>query len=57
MFLVKYFPQGARAEKEALFLKLYQGNLTIVDYGAKFKSLKKHIRYFQNQINEENACV
>ncbi|XP_012567426.1 uncharacterized protein [Cicer arietinum] len=55
-FLEKYFPKSARAEKEAQFLKLYQGNLTIAKYAAKFKSLAKHFCYFLNQIDEEYMC-
>ncbi|XP_073221486.1 uncharacterized protein [Cicer arietinum] len=55
-FLEKYFPKSARAEKEAQFLKLYQGNLTIAEYAAKFESLAKHFRYFLNQIDEEYMC-
>ncbi|XP_073219686.1 uncharacterized protein [Cicer arietinum] len=34
-FLEKYFPKSARAGKEAQFLTLYQGNLTIAEYAAK----------------------
>ncbi|XP_073222503.1 uncharacterized protein [Cicer arietinum] len=55
-FLEKYFPKSARAEKEAQFLKLYQGKLTIAEYAAKFESLAKHFRYFLNQIDEEYMC-
>ncbi|XP_012571192.1 uncharacterized protein [Cicer arietinum] len=33
-FLEKYFPKSARVEKEAQFLKLYQGNLTIAEYAG-----------------------
>lgn len=56
MFLEKYFLKSAMAEKEALYLKLYQGNFTIAEYAAKFKSLANHFHYFQNQINEEYMC-
>ncbi|XP_027186819.1 uncharacterized protein [Cicer arietinum] len=55
-FLEKYFPKSARAENEAQILKLYQRNLTIADYAAKFESLAKHFRYFLNQIDEEYMC-
>nr|XP_004516056.1 uncharacterized protein LOC101501484 [Cicer arietinum] len=55
-FLEKYFPKSDRTEKEAQFLKLYQGNLTIAVYAAKFESLTKHFRYFLNQIDEEYMC-
>ncbi|XP_012575317.1 uncharacterized protein [Cicer arietinum] len=55
-FLEKYFPKSARAEKEAQFLKLYQGNFTIAEYAAKLESLAKHFHYFLNQIDEEYMC-
>ncbi|XP_004516212.1 uncharacterized protein [Cicer arietinum] len=45
-FLDKYFPKSAMTEKEAIFLKLYQGNLTIAEYAAKFDPLAKG-RYHQ----------
>ncbi|MCI45643.1 hypothetical protein A2U01_0066882, partial [Trifolium medium] len=40
-FIDKYFPSSARSEKEAQFLKLYQGNMTISEYADKFESLAK----------------
>ncbi|XP_012574068.1 uncharacterized protein [Cicer arietinum] len=55
-FLYKYFPKSAKAKKEAQFLKLYSGNLTIAEYAAKLESLAKHFRYFLNQIDEEYMC-
>lgn len=37
-FLDKYFPKSARAQKEAQFLSLYQGNMTVAEYA---KSLNR----------------
>jgi hypothetical protein len=55
-FLEKYFPSSARSEKEAQFLKLYQGNMTIPEYADKFESLAKHFRYFRDHVDEEYKC-
>ncbi|XP_050895380.1 uncharacterized protein LOC127101998 [Lathyrus oleraceus] len=55
-FFDKYFPSSARSEKEAQFLKLYQGNMTIVEYADKFDSLVKHFRYFRDNVDENYKC-
>nr|XP_004516503.1 uncharacterized protein LOC101490914 [Cicer arietinum] len=55
-FLDKYFPKSAKAEKEAQFLRLYQGSLTVFEYAAKFESLAKHFCYYRNQMDEEYMC-
>lgn len=41
IFLDNYFPSSARSKKEAQFLKLYQGSMTIAEYVDKFDSLAK----------------
>ena len=55
-FLDKYFPSSARSEKEAQFLKLYQGSMTIAEYADKFDSLAKHFRYFRDNVDENYKC-
>ncbi|MCH90386.1 TIR-NBS-LRR resistance protein, partial [Trifolium medium] len=55
-FLGKYFPSSARSEKEAQFLKLFQGNMTISEYADKFESLAKHFRYFRDHVDEDYKC-
>ncbi|XP_057425727.1 uncharacterized protein LOC130719101 [Lotus japonicus] len=55
-FLDKYFPVSARAAKEAQFLRLRQGGMTVAEYAAKLESLAKHFRYFRGQINEGYMC-
>jgi hypothetical protein len=55
-FLDKYFPSSARSEKEAPFLKLYQGNMTISEYADIFESLAKHFRYFRDHVDEDYKC-
>jgi len=55
-FLDKYFPKSAIAQKEAQFLSLYQGNMTVDEYVKKFKSLAKYFRFFSNQVDEDYKC-
>lgn len=55
-FLDKYFLSSARSEKEAKFLKLYQGIMTIAEYVDKFDSLDKHFRYFRDNVDENYKC-
>lgn len=52
----KYFPSRARSEKEAQFLKLYQGNMTIFEYADKFDSPAKYFRYFRDRVDENYKC-
>lgn len=37
-FLEKYFPTYVRSKKKVEFLELQQGNMTVVDYAAKFEA-------------------
>ncbi|XP_057415634.1 uncharacterized protein LOC130710399 [Lotus japonicus] len=55
-FLDKYFPNSARAAKEAQFLRLRQGGMTVAEYASKLESLAKHFRYFRGQIDEGYMC-
>lgn len=55
-FLDKYFPSSARSEKEAQFLKLYQGYITIFEHADKFESLAKHFHYFRDHVDEDYKC-
>jgi hypothetical protein len=52
-FLDKYFPISARTNKEQEFLLLKQGGMTIGEYAAKFESLAKYFRFFQDQIDKD----
>ncbi|KAK7393128.1 hypothetical protein VNO78_21582 [Psophocarpus tetragonolobus] len=56
LFLEKYFPVSARNAKEVEFNKIYQGNMTISKYAAKFESLAKYCRYLQLTFDEEWKC-
>jgi hypothetical protein len=55
-FLDKYFPRSARTAKEQEFLNLKQGGMTIGEYAAKFESLAKYFRFFQDQVDEDWLC-
>ena len=43
-FLRKYFPEDVHGKKEIEFLELKQGNMSIVEYAAKFYELANFIR-------------
>ncbi|XP_050916551.1 uncharacterized protein LOC127131680 [Lathyrus oleraceus] len=40
-FLRKYFPEDVRGKKEIEFLELKQGNLSVIEYAARFVELAK----------------
>ena len=52
-FLKKYFLEDLRNKKEAEFLILKQGNLSVVEYAAKFEELSRFYPY----INTEDAMI
>lgn len=56
LFLEKYFPASARNAKEVEFNKLYQGNMTVPEYAARFESLAKYCKYLQLTSDEEWKC-
>nr|KYP46056.1 hypothetical protein KK1_032363 [Cajanus cajan] len=45
VFLEKYFPESARHAKEAEFMQLHQGGLTVSEYAMRFK----HLAHFYSQ--------
>ena len=45
-FLEKYFPDTARQDREAEFLALQQGEMTVQEYVNKFEHLARY--YSQN---------
>ena len=57
IFLQKYFPVSAQEEKEAQFLRLRQGVMSVAEYAAKLESLAKHFRFFRNQVDEAYLCT
>jgi len=53
-FLEKYFPDTARQDKEAEFLAMQQGDMTVQEYVNKFEHLA---RYSSQNITEEWKCL
>ncbi|XP_020225177.1 uncharacterized protein LOC109807060 [Cajanus cajan] len=53
VFLEKYFPDSARYAKEAEFLRLQQGNMSVQEYVVKFEHLA---RYYSQTISETWRC-
>ncbi|XP_027915052.1 uncharacterized protein LOC114174410 [Vigna unguiculata] len=52
-FLEKYFPDTARQDREAKFLALQQGDITVQEYVNRFEHLA---RYYSQNITEEWRC-
>ncbi|XP_027905705.1 uncharacterized protein LOC114165248 [Vigna unguiculata] len=52
-FLEKYFPDSAKHEREAEFLTLQQGNMTVQAYVNQFEYLA---RFYTQNITEEWRC-
>uniref|UniRef100_A0A151UES5 CCHC-type domain-containing protein n=2 Tax=Cajanus cajan TaxID=3821 RepID=A0A151UES5_CAJCA len=53
MFLEKYFPESVRHAKEAEFMRLHQGGMTVSEYAMKFE----HLAHFYSQgIAEAWKC-
>ena len=57
IFLEKYFPQNVRNKKEMEFLKLKQGNTTVVEYAAKFEELVRYFPHYQGRDGESSKFV
>jgi len=52
-FLEKYFPDSARHEREAEFLSLQQGTMTVAAYIERFEYLA---RFYTPEVTEEWRC-
>ncbi|XP_027905803.1 uncharacterized protein LOC114165359 [Vigna unguiculata] len=52
-FLEKYFPDSARHEREAEFLTLQQGTMTVAAYIERFEYLA---RFYTPEVTEEWRC-
>ncbi|XP_027338052.1 uncharacterized protein LOC113851987 [Abrus precatorius] len=55
-FLEKFFPETVRRTKEAEFLYLRQGNMSVSEYATRFESLSKYATYYQHQPDEHWKC-
>nr|KYP32463.1 hypothetical protein KK1_046870 [Cajanus cajan] len=53
MFLEKYFPKSVRHAKEAEFMRLHQGGMTVSEYAMKFEHLA---RFYSQGIAEAWKC-
>ena len=56
-FLRKYFPEDVRGKKEIEFLELKQGNMTVVEYAAKFAELAKFYPHYVEADAEFLKCI
>ena len=57
VFLEKYFREDVRKMNEMEFLELKQGNMTVVEYAAKFKELMKYFPHYQGKDGESSKRV
>ncbi|XP_073224715.1 uncharacterized protein [Cicer arietinum] len=57
MFLIKYFPEDIRNRKEMEFVKLDQGNMSVVDYAAKFEGLSSYYPFYVGEAGENSKCI
>jgi len=57
VFLEKYFPEDVRNKKEMEFLELKQGNMTVVEYAAKFEELVRYFPRYQGRNGEISKYV
>ncbi|XP_058725777.1 uncharacterized protein LOC131597078 [Vicia villosa] len=56
-FLRKYFPEDVRGKKEIEFLKLRQGNNSVVEYAAKFRELATFYQHYDGPTCEFSKCI
>nr|KYP42539.1 hypothetical protein KK1_036066 [Cajanus cajan] len=53
VFMEKYFPESVRHAKEAEFMRLHQGGMTVSEYAIKFKHLA---RFYSQGMPETWKC-
>ncbi|GAU50834.1 hypothetical protein TSUD_410940 [Trifolium subterraneum] len=56
-FFNKYFPSDVKNKKVVEFMKLEQGNMSVVEYPAKFDSLCAFSPHYNTQEAENDKCV
>src|SRR3954465_5957451 len=57
-FLRRYFPEDVRGRKEVEFLALVQGNMSVLEYAAKFVELARYyVHYNDDEASEFLKCV
>ncbi|XP_020208618.1 uncharacterized protein LOC109793562 [Cajanus cajan] len=53
VFLEMYFPDSVRYAKEAVFIRLQQGSLSVSEYAMRFEHL---VRFYSQAISEAWPC-
>ena len=56
-FLEKYFREDLRSKKEIEFLELKRGNMTVVEYAAKFEELVKFCPHYNGAAAKGLKCI
>ena len=56
-FLRKYFPEDVCGKKEIEFLELKQGNMSVVEYVAKFSELAKFYLHYTEADAGFSKCI
>jgi hypothetical protein len=56
-FLNRYFPEDVRGKKEIEFLELKQGDMSVIEYAAKFVELAKFYPHYTAENAEFTKCV
>ncbi|XP_058762057.1 uncharacterized protein LOC131635457 [Vicia villosa] len=56
-FMRKYYPEDVRGKKEIEFLELKQGNLSVIEYAAKFVELSKLYPHYNEATAEFSKCI
>ncbi|GAU29258.1 hypothetical protein TSUD_392080 [Trifolium subterraneum] len=56
-FFNKYFPSDVKNKKVVEFMKLEQGNMSVVEYAAKFESLCAFSPHYNTPEAENDKCV
>ncbi|GAU51721.1 hypothetical protein TSUD_415270 [Trifolium subterraneum] len=56
-FFNKYFPEDVKNKKVVEFMKLEQGNMSVVEYAAKFESLCAFSPHYNTPEAENDKCV
>jgi len=56
-FLKKYFPKDMRNKKEAEFLNLKQGSMSVAEYAAKYEEFSRFCPYINAKDAMDSKCV
>jgi len=56
-FLSRYFPEDVRGKKEIKFMELKQGNMSVIEYVAKFVESAKFYPHYNAETAEFSKCI